>query len=90
MVLTIRGAYADIFWFSLFHELGHIVNGDVSKGSRFIDTVDNQNIKQENAADTFASNALLNEESYLSFVEEQDFTLSAISNYGRCQPPCRA
>ena len=26
MVLTIRGAFADIFWFSLFHEIGHIVN----------------------------------------------------------------
>ena len=31
MVLTIRGAFADIFWFSLFHELGHIVNGDIGK-----------------------------------------------------------
>ena len=30
MILTIRGAFADIFWFSLFHEIGHIVNGDVS------------------------------------------------------------
>ena len=23
--MTIRGSYSDIFWFSLFHELGHIV-----------------------------------------------------------------
>ena len=37
MVLTIRGAFADIFWFSLFHELGHIVNGDIGKSIKFID-----------------------------------------------------
>ena len=31
LLLTILGNYADVFWFSLFHELGHIVNGNVSK-----------------------------------------------------------
>ena len=37
MVLTIRGAFADNFWFSLFHELGHIVNGDIGKSIKFIE-----------------------------------------------------
>ena len=37
MVVTIRNAYADIFWFSIFHELGHIVNGDINKKTNFVD-----------------------------------------------------
>ena len=27
--MTIRQSYADIFWFTLFHEIGHILNGDI-------------------------------------------------------------
>ena len=47
MVLTIRGAFADIFWFSLFHELGHIVNGDIGKSIKFID--DGSDVDKETA-----------------------------------------
>ena len=49
MVVTIRNAYADIFWFSIFHELGHIVNGDIGKKANFID--DGSDIEKESAAD---------------------------------------
>lgn len=87
MTLTIRGSYADIFWFSLFHEIGHIVNGDASKGTKFIDGESNQdtNTNQEQAADLFASNALLSPESYSVFVERNDFSFSAISRYADTQ-----
>ncbi len=56
MVLTIRGAFADIFWFSLFHELGHIVNGDIGKSIKFID--DGSDVDKETAADLFARDRL--------------------------------
>ena len=89
LVLTLRGAYADIIWFSLFHELGHIVNGDVTKTGSYIDTEGSADEKREKAADAFASDALLNRESYLAFVENGDFSYSAIHNYAKEQrvPP---
>lgn len=85
MTLTIRGSFADIFWFSLFHELGHIVNGDVSKGTKYIDGIANRDTDRECAADTFACNALLNPESYITFVDKGDFSINAISRYAATQ-----
>ena len=85
MVLTIRGSYADIFWFSLFHELGHIVNGDISKGTKFIDISDNDDTSQERNADLFACNALLDSDCYNRFIENGDFTISSICRFATHQ-----
>ena len=89
MALTIRGAFADIFWFSLFHEIGHIVNGDVSKASGFIDALNNTDIEKEDAADKFARDALLAPESYADFISKGVFNISAIRQYAVSQhvPP---
>ena len=35
LCMTIRKGRADIFWFTLFHEIGHILNGDIKQ--KFID-----------------------------------------------------
>ena len=83
MVLTIRGAFADIFWFSLFHEIGHIVNGDIARVSRFVD--DGGDRDKEAAADRFASNVLLSPESYESFIRQGDFSIQAIQAYAESQ-----
>lgn len=83
MVLTIRGAYADIFWFSLFHELGHIVNGDIGKTTRFID--DGVDIDKEREADLFARDSLLDKESYAEFINAGDFSIPAITTYAASQ-----
>lgn len=79
MVLTIRGSFADIFWFSLFHELGHIVNGDIGRTAKFIDY--GSDIKKEKAADCFAGNSLLEPESYCMFIRTGDFSIRAIKKY---------
>lgn len=83
MVLTIRGAYADIFWFSLFHEIGHIVNGDIGKNIKFLD--DGSDFDKEAAADLFASNMLLSPESYKMFIHRGDFSIEAIYKYAESQ-----
>ena len=85
MVLTLRGAYADIFWFSLFHELGHIVNGDVSKAGNFIDVLDSRNDKKETAADSFAANALLDATDYCNFLMKHDFSILSIKSFSDSQ-----
>ena len=89
MVLTLRGAFADIFWFSLFHELGHIVNGDVSKMGSFIDAQYSKDSRKEKAADAFASNVLLEQKSYEQFVKKGSFSYSSIREYAQTQnvPP---
>lgn len=83
MALTIRGSFADIFWFSLFHEIGHIVNGDIGKTTKFIDS--GNDYDKEKAADTFAANMLLNPESYNYFTSKADFSLKAITEYASSQ-----
>ena len=83
MVLTIRGSYADIFWFSLFHELGHIVNGDVNSSINFIDYDGNEDI--EIGADEFASTRLIDSTAYKEFVRRSDFSLSAIKSFAESQ-----
>lgn len=83
MVVTIRGAYADIFWFSLFHELGHIVNGDIGRISRFLD--DGSDEKKEAEADKFARDKLLDPVAYASFISKKDFSISSICNFAKEQ-----
>lgn len=85
MVLTIRGAYADIFWFSLFHEIGHIVNGDISKVGVYIDTIEGNDEAKENAADMFARDALLNATDYKLFVARGDYSIGTIESFARTQ-----
>ena len=54
-----RGRYADIFWFTFFHEIGHLLLGH-SKKATFI-TFDKTNSadEHEQAADQFAANHLI-------------------------------
>ena len=85
MVLTIRGAFADIFWFSLFHELGHIVNGDLSKPGSFIDTDYSKENPHEKAADQFAKDSLIDPKAYKKFINKGLFSYAAIENFSKTQ-----
>lgn len=83
MVLTIRGSFADIFWFSLFHELGHIVNGDVNSSINFIDYDGKADIEVN--ADKFAGARLIDPSAYETFIRKADFSLSAIRSFAESQ-----
>lgn len=87
MVLTIRGAFADIFWFSLFHEIGHIVNGDISKVGTYIDidAIEEKDKAKEDAADMFARNALLDATDYKNFLANGDYSIGAIERFAQTQ-----
>jgi len=82
LCMTIRKAYADIFWFSLFHEIGHIFNGDIKQ--KFIDF---ESVKgnMEEKADSFASNTLLNFTDYKEFVNNGDYSLESIQEFAKNQ-----
>lgn len=75
LFMTIRGNYADIFWFSLFHEISHIINGDATH--TFID-YDEINDSSELLANECASNYLISKESYDKFIKNGNFDYNSI------------
>lgn len=90
IVLTSGKKYADVFWFSLFHELGHIINGDLSgKNRQYIDVLNEENDTMKSKADHFANNALIDPNDYNRFIERYDFSYSSISDFAlsRKVPP---
>lgn len=66
LALTDRGKAIDKFWFSLFHELGHIVNEDIKKN---LGTTK----EDENNADLFAQETLIPKEKYDNFIRRRTF-----------------
>lgn len=80
IILSIRGKDADKFWFSLFHEIGHLVLHE--KDSTFIQ-YDEECIQDnhEKEADLFASNSLIPESSYHEFVSERDFSEETVISF---------
>lgn len=73
LMVNDRRKYADTFWFTLFHEIGHIINGDYG-----ITFKDNKNQK-ECDADFYAQNKLIPSEKYQNFIKETKvFDVNAI------------
>lgn len=81
--MTIRGAFADIFWFTLFHEIGHLLNGDIGN-SNFIDFA-NVKSDMEDSADEFARKALIDEEAFNNFINRQNLTETDVINFAKQQ-----
>ncbi|MCD8016001.1 MAG: HigA family addiction module antitoxin [Lachnospiraceae bacterium] len=83
MVLTLRGSFADIFWFSLFHELGHIMNGDAGKTMKFVDVRTDE--EKEKKADQFAGNKLLSPDEYDKFIKKENYEIESIKAFASSQ-----
>ena len=56
-----RRHYEDTFWFTLFHEIGHVLNGELGASS-----------ERESEADNYARQMLIPEEEYIDFVMNRD------------------
>lgn len=85
LILTIRGAWADIFWFSLFHEIGHIVNGDVNKCGFYLESADEDSPAREAKANAFAAAALIDPQEYARFEEQAEYSLTAMEKFANEQ-----
>ena len=57
IALTLRWKWADIFWFSFFHEAGHVLKH--GKGEVFIELKKRAESQQETEADKFATDFLI-------------------------------
>lgn len=69
IALSLKGAYEDIFWFTFFHELGHVIQE--KKSELFIDGDEYVSNELEIKADDFALNSLLKAEYYNDFVSNK-------------------
>ncbi len=80
--MTFRQKRADIFWFTLFHEIGHFINGDSKQ--KFIDFESVENTR-ETKADNFAQKMLLDSSAYSQFVNENNISLKRIISFAESQ-----
>ena len=72
-----RRLYADTFWFTLFHEIGHILSGDY--GVSF----DMEPGENEKLADEYARNRLIPSEQYDEFISHQIFSPQSIRDFSK-------
>ena len=63
LAVSNRGRNADLFWFTLFHEIGHVLNGNLGPTS-----------ERESEADEFARRMLIPEEAYCDFIKNCDYS----------------
>ncbi len=80
--LSIRHRYNDIFWFSLFHELAHVLHHSKKEIN-----IDMSNLAREDEderlADEFAANTLIPEKEYVEFVGRKSFDYSAVRSFAK-------
>ena len=70
LCMTLRQKFADIFWFTLFHEIAHILNGDTKH--EFID-FDSVSGEVESKADSMAGEFLIDSKAYKRFVAAEGY-----------------
>lgn len=67
LMVNDRCLFSDIFWFTLFHEIGHVMNR--SYGISF----DCDSGTEEDAADNYARDSLVPPDAYAAFISERRF-----------------
>lgn len=72
--MTVRGKDADRFWFSFFHELGHII----LKHTLWAEGITEE---EEREADAFARNALIPDDKFEEFINRKDFSKASIERF---------
>lgn len=82
MQLSLFGSYADMFWFNLFHEIGHLIlHGKKEKFIEF-DKRDFSIVQEkEKEADAFATKELIDQSLYSDFLGTGDFSKAAIIRF---------
>lgn len=78
VVVSLRGVWADIFWFTLFHELGHVLLHGTREPHVSIDKADDL---VEVEANAFAADHLIPRRAYEDFVSNGNFTLAAVEAF---------
>lgn len=77
LMVNDRRMYSDTFWFTLFHEIGHIVHGD------FGISLEGDNSDIEKKADRYAEDKLIPPDSYQRFLSNGNFTAESIRAFSQ-------
>lgn len=84
LAINVRGVYADLFWFTLFHELGHVFQHRTTNtflNYRSADDIDTVNQTLEEEADLFSQETLIESSKYSNFITTNIFSEAAIINF---------
>jgi Zn-dependent peptidase ImmA (M78 family) len=85
--LSLRHKSDDQFWFTFFHEAGHLLSG--SRRQDFIDAAEpdphQADDVDEKTADRFARDLLLSPDAYEAFVQASDFSATAVRRFAQHQ-----
>lgn len=81
LLITDKNKRADIFWFSLLHELGHILNRDFYTNQHDLELYE----ANERLANKFASDFLIDPDKYEEFTEIGDFSRESIIKFSEDQ-----
>ncbi|MDD5848652.1 MAG: helix-turn-helix domain-containing protein [Firmicutes bacterium] len=76
--LTTRGRDADRFWFSLFHELAHIILGHVGQPNGTTE-------EEERAADQWSRDTLISPDAFEAFRRASDYSEKSVLQFAREQ-----
>ena len=75
LMVNDRRLYSDTFWFTLFHEIGHIINKDYGI------TFDTDGRNKESEADVYAADALIPRDKYNRFVNAKRYGANDIRKF---------
>ena len=83
LCMCIKQKYADVFWLTLFHEIAHILNGDVRR--TYIDLYPD-NEEREKDMDKIAFDYMIDSNEYKAFIESEKYKRTAeIEKFARTQ-----
>lgn len=85
IAMTIRGDFSDVFWFSFFHEVGHIILHP--KREVFLEDgySDSKLQNQEDEADKFAKDLLIKNGDFKQFISLGDLSKSSVIKFAEQQ-----
>ncbi|MCY4619491.1 MAG: HigA family addiction module antitoxin [Chloroflexi bacterium] len=82
--LNLRYGTADIFWFTFFHEAGHVLQHETKR--TFVDLKgEERRNPDEDEADAFARESLITRDEWEPFVTNGDFSSSSIRSFASSQ-----
>ncbi len=77
LMVNDRESYGDSFWFTMFHEIGHIMYGD------FGISLEKENGEKEKAANEYARSKLIPDEEYKLFIKKGVFGTGEIKKFAK-------
>ena len=85
LAINDRGKKEDVFWFTLFHEIRHVMQCSYTRTYISMDdmdaVMDEQDADNEKDADKFAMDTLIPRDKYIAFIKKGDFSVKAIKAF---------